>query len=283
MMAILGAITRLHAAAEALAAIGVAAAVERVAMSARVAEAVGDVLAAAGVPDPAQLAPPHRAMVAAFVRSAFGQTAHLLADPTRLEGWSYDDPDVLEGQGRASMSVPPLIAAAGQITDVGWLLDVGTGVGWLAVSATRVWPGCRVVGIDVWEPSVERAHHNIAEAGLTEQIEIRLQSVGDLPDRDRFDLTWLPSFFMLPTLMTAALDRILAATRPGGQIVVGRYEIPPDALTAAAMRLRLIRDGGSQMEPDEVLALLSASGWTDVRVLPSPAQSPLTLIAGRKP
>ncbi|HEU5003330.1 MAG TPA: methyltransferase domain-containing protein [Actinomycetota bacterium] len=276
------AVTRFHAAAEAMAAIGARAAVDPAAMPDRVTDAVDDVLAAAGVPDLGLLEAPQRAMVAAYVRSAFGQTAHLLADPTRAEGWSYTDVAVLEGQGRASMGVPPMIAAAAQITEVGTLLDVGTGVGWLAVAATRVWPGCRVVGIDLWEASVERARANVAESGLADIIEIRLQSVADLPDRDRFDLTWLPSFYLLPSVLPAACKRILAATQPGGQIVVGRYDAPPDPLAAATLRLRLIRDGGTWLEPGELTDLLASSGWSDVRVLPKAGPPGMTLVAGRK-
>ncbi len=35
----------------------------------------------------------------------------------------------------------------------GSFLDVGTGVGWLAIEAARTRPALRVVGIDLWEPS----------------------------------------------------------------------------------------------------------------------------------
>lgn len=282
MAAVMAAVSRFHAASEALAAIGARAAVHPAAMPARVSQAVDEVLSAAGVPDLGRLEPPHRAMVAAYVRSAIGQTAHLLADPTRGEGWTYTDLAVLEGQGRASMGVPPMIAAAAQIDEVGSLLDVGTGVGWLAVAATRVWPGCRVVGVDVWEPSLERARTNVAESGLADVIELRLQSVADLPDRDCFDLTWVPSFYVLPSVMPAALERILSATRPGGRIVVGRYDAPPDPLGAATLRLRLIRDGGTWLESEELVDLLTRAGWDDVAILPRAGPPGLTLVAGRK-
>jgi hypothetical protein len=39
----------------------------------------------------------------------------------------------------------------------GAFLDVGTGVGGLAIEAARVWPALRVVGIDQWEPALALA------------------------------------------------------------------------------------------------------------------------------
>jgi tRNA A58 N-methylase Trm61 len=145
-----------------------------------------------------------------------------------------------------------------------------------------VWPNCNVVGVDTWAPSLERARANVAGSGLSDRIELRNQNVTDLPDRDRFDLTWLPLFFIPPAVGPAALERILAATRPGGQIAVARYDAPTDELAKATLQLRVFRDGGSWYEDDEVVDLLAAAGWTDVRILPKP-NATLTFVAGRKP
>ena len=43
---------------------------------------------------------------------------------------------------------------------------------------------------------------------------------------------------------------ILAATMPGGHVVVAHYEPPPDPLPRTTMRLRTIRDGGSMLDAD---------------------------------
>ncbi|HEY2635801.1 MAG TPA: methyltransferase domain-containing protein [Solirubrobacteraceae bacterium] len=246
-------------------------------MAPAVAAAVDDVLAAAGVPDPSQLPPPQRAMVAAYVRSAFGQSTDMLAAPAKLS-WEYTDPAVLEGQGRGSMMMPTFMNQTGEIGEVSSFLDVGTGVGWLAVGATQVWPDCTVVGIDTWEPALERARNNVAEAGVADRIELRNQSVVDLDDRDRFDLTWVPSFFLPRDAVAVAVERILAATRPGGQVVIARYDPPPDPLAEAALRMRTVRDGGSWLLPDEIVGILEDAGWADIRVL----RKPLAFVAGRK-
>ena len=277
------AVSRLQAAVDALAAVGArAAAAEPGGIPHEVAGVVDDVLTAAGIPDLRDLPPPQRAMVAAFVRSAFGQAANLLTEPNRPTGWSYTDPAVLEGQGRASMLMPTALAQTGEFGDVTSLLDVGTGVGWLAVAAAQVWPNSTIVGIDTWEPSLERARANVADAGLVNRIELRNQSVTNLADSDRFDLTWVPSFFLARGIAATAFERIHTATRSGGQIAVARYDPPPDPLANATLRLRTIRDGGSWLETGEIVELLHAAGWTNARALPKTAPVPFTFIAGRK-
>jgi predicted O-methyltransferase YrrM len=275
------AVGRLQTAVDALAAIGARASAGDD-MPADVDAAIDAVLAAAGLPDVRELAPPQRAMVAGFVRTAFGQATNLFTEPNRPAGWTYTDPAVLEGLGRGSMLVPPMLAQTGEFGDVTSFLDVGTGVGLLAVSAAQVWPNCTVVGIDTWEPSLEQARRNVAESGLGDRIELRRQNVTDLDDRDRYDLTWVPGFFVSPGLLPAAFERIRGATAPGGQIVIARYDPPPDPLAEATMRMRVIRDGGSWIEASELVALLEAAGWTDTRIVPKPGGVPLTFVAGRK-
>jgi SAM-dependent methyltransferase len=282
MQEVMSAVSRLQSAADALAAIGARAAdVDGSGMPPEVASAVDEVLAAAGIPDLGELPPPQRAMVAAFVRSAFGQATDMLSAPGKTS-WSYTDPAVLEGQGRASMMIPTFIAQTGEAGDVRSFLDVGAGVGWLSVAATQVWPNCTVVGIDQWEPAIERARANVTEAGVADRVELRNQSVADLDDTDRFDLTWVPSFFLAPQTLATGCERILAATKPGGQIVVARYDPLPDPLADASLRLRTVRDGGSRLSTEEIIELLRGAGWSDVRVLTTPGPVPVTFVAGRK-
>ena len=57
------------------------------------------------------------------------------------------------------------------------ILDVGTGVGWLAVALARQYPDARVVGIDIFEPALELARGNVAAEHLQDRIELRRQDV----------------------------------------------------------------------------------------------------------
>jgi SAM-dependent methyltransferase len=281
MEEIMGAMMRLSTSLDTLAALGAALKTDADTPKDIVA-AIDDVLAAAGIPSLDGLAPQQRMAVAGMVRTTFGQALDLLDRPARPAGWAYTDVAVLEGQGRASMSVPPVMAQTGEFTNVTSILDVGTGVGWLAVAAAQLWPDAEVVGVDTWDPSLDRARENVKASGLEDRIEIRKQSVASLEDRDRFDLTWVPSFYMSPDVLPSAFSSILAATKPGGKIAVGRFDPPPDPVASAAQRLRTLRDGGSLPSADEAVALLVDAGWSDVRALPRPPQMPLQLVVGTK-
>lgn len=280
MEEIMGAVMRLQVSVDTLAAVGARLRGDDIPKD--VAAAVDDVMTAAGFPSLDDLAPQQRMAVGGMVRTMFGQALDLLDKPARPAGWSYTDVAVLEGQGRGSMSVPPMMAATGEFGDVTSLLDVGTGVGWLAVGAAQVWPNAEVVGVDVWEPSLERARENVASSGLGDRIEIRNQSVTDLSDRDRFDLVWVPSFYVSADVLPAAFASILAATKPGGKIAVGRFDAPPDPVASAVQRLRTLRDGGALPSVDETVAWLTDAGWSDVRALPRPAPVPLQFVVGTK-
>jgi predicted O-methyltransferase YrrM len=284
MQEVISVVSRLQVFAEALAAVGGRLGItDQDVVTPEIAAAFDDVLAAAGIPDLDALAPPQKAMLAGGVRSFFAQAADLLAEPNREPGWCYTDPIVLDGQGRGSAIIPSVLAQAGEFKDVSSFLDVGVGIGGLAIGAAHVWPDSTIVGIDVWEPALERARRNISDAGLETRIELRKQNVVDLVDRDRFDLAWVPSFFFSRDLIGTALEQVVAALRPGGNVVVGRYEPPPDPLAQATLRLRTLRDGGSVPDVDTIADLLRRAGCTAVHQLPRTGPIPMGFIAGRKP
>ncbi len=99
------------------------------------------------------------------IRMYFRNALDLLERSGRVPGWNHTDPEMLEAQGQTSSAVVPRIEAiAAEHPDLaaatrrsGTLLDVGTGVGHLAITAARTWPALRVVGIDVWEPALALA------------------------------------------------------------------------------------------------------------------------------
>lgn len=283
MQEVTAVITRFQTATDALAALGARLGIrEGDTVPPEILAAIDEVLAASGVTDVDDLEPQQRAMMAGLIRTMFAQSADLLDCPTRDAGWSYTDPLVLEGVGRGSMMMPTLLAGSGEFNGVSSFLDIGTGVGLLAVSAARVWPECTVVGIDVWEPSLELARRNVTAAGLDHRIEIRRQDMLDLDDADRYDCVWLPSFFFGPEVIAAALPKITAATRPGGHVVMAHYEPPPDPLPRTTMRLRTIRDGGSVLDAHGAAELLRGAGCQDVHPLTRTWPIPFGFVTGRK-
>src|SRR5215472_6965086 len=148
-----------------------------------VTSALQAVSAAAGLPDLGELPPPQRDMVLGLIRMGLHQAADLLDDPGRPPGWTFTNPAILQGWGRGSAMVPAALAAAApELADVRSFLDVGTGVGLLAVAAARVWPAATITGIDIWAPAVEVGAQNIEKAGLGDRITLREQDVAALDD-----------------------------------------------------------------------------------------------------
>ena len=91
-----------------------------------------------------------RSVVLSFARSYLAQALDLVEDPGRAGSWSYADPVLLQAQGSASAVVARLIADAGLGSANARILDVGTGVGGLAVALAKRFAESTVLGIDPW-------------------------------------------------------------------------------------------------------------------------------------
>jgi cyclopropane fatty-acyl-phospholipid synthase-like methyltransferase len=229
------------------------------------------------------LEPAERTMVIAFSRSYLRQALDLVEDPTREHGWSYADPALLQAQGSASSAVARLFAAAGLGAPGMRILDVGTGVAGLAIAFCETYPDSTVVGVDPWEPSLEIARKNVADAGLEARITLVQTTIQELEDAHGFDLAWLPSFFIPEAVLDEALGRIRELLRHGGQLVVGTRQGEADSLDAVIDDLRTIRSGGSAVGPEEVRDSLEQAGFTDVHEPDLGPDVPLRLAVGTRP
>src|SRR5262249_34102003 len=130
------------------------------------------------------------------------------------------------------------------LTSPGTFLDIGTGVGWLAIQAAQVWPALKVVGLDIWEPSLQLARVNIATAGMQERVTLRKQSIVDLDNKEEFAVVWYPSPFLPLEIAPAAMENAYHALAPGGWLVFGLFAAQPDPLGEALMALQTVRCGG---------------------------------------
>lgn len=245
-------------------------------------EALDAVCAASGLPAVDTLTEEQRSMLADMVRSSFRQSLAILEAPLGDARWGHTDVAVLDGQGRASTNLAPHIGGVVGSRSVHEILDVGTGVGLLAIALAEQWPDANVVGIDIWQPALDRAHRNVAGAGLGDRVQIYDQDVTTLAEVDRFDLAWLPAPFLPTDALTSAIPRVLEAVRPGGMVVIGAHKTPDDPLAAATQRLRNIADTGSSHTPDAVIELCHAAGF-EATVLNPAATIPISLIGGRVP
>jgi SAM-dependent methyltransferase len=225
-----------------------------------------------------------------FIQAFFRQAVDLLEHPARAPGWVYDDPLILQSQGQASRLIARVIEALGAerpelaavLREPGAFLDVGTGVGWLAIEAARSWPNLHVVGIDPWEPSLKMARANVAASGMAERIELRRQGAEELADREAFTLVWLSGPFLAPAVMDEVLERTKRALKPGGWMIFGLYAPPPDPLGQALTTLRIARGGGHPWTADEIQAKLGAIGFEQVSAA-APLKAPVLAVVDRKP
>jgi SAM-dependent methyltransferase len=282
MQEVMAAMSRLQVATETYAALGARLSISPTDdVAPEIVSALDDVLAAAGI-DINTLEPQQRMMIAGLVRTMFAQSGDLLARPARAPGWSYTDSALLEGIGRASMMMPTLLATAPELANVSSLLDIGTGVGLLAVAATQTWPECAVVGIDVWEPSLDLARNNVKGANLDNRIELRMQDLADIDDVERFDCVWFPTFFFSREAIIDALPKLSAALTGGGHVVLAHADPPTDALVQATNRLRTVRDGGSGLDSEGATQLLGDAGYDEVHSIPRTTPVPIGFVIGRK-
>ena len=202
---------------------------------------------------------------------ALQEALDLNSEPERSPGWSYKEPAILQERGRGSRVVARNFAtlarqrpALAGVLENCRFLDVGTGVGWLAIEAAKTWPGMQVVGIDIWEPSLQLAATNVAAEGMQDRITLRRQSVAEIDDEAAFDLIWVSSPFLSREVVDRALPRVVRALAPSGFLVFGIFASRPDPLNQALTDLLTIRSGGHPWRSEEVEERLRALGLRNV-------------------
>jgi SAM-dependent methyltransferase len=234
---------------------------------------------------------PLRVAVTGDIRSHLMQPLALVeaaTGTTPTSTWSHTDPRVLQAQGDASSMFPGMLKM--QLAELGDLgarldrgakfLDIGTGVGALAIAMARAFPNLHVVGLDVFDPPLAIARTNVARAALGDRVELRKLAAHDLRDDGAYALAWLPSFFIAEADFTPTLARVHAALETGGWLLtlIGGGGSPVDGAVS-----RLVTDtwGGPQLTPAATEAALTAAGFTQVRTMPAPPWAP-QLIVGRR-
>ncbi len=236
-------------------------------------------------------------LLAADLRSTRLQTADLVERATRgtiaLDGWSYSDPDLLEAQGLRSVEMvvpwverlfPRLEGLSERLREpTATFLDVGTGVGRLSIEMCCRFPNLRVVGIDPFDTALTLARRNVAEAGLEDRIELRLERVQDLTDERCYDLAWVPVLFMAADVAAQGLRRIRTALRPGGWAVLGSLAVDGTEIQPAVLRLVSLLYGSGRLLPEHAAAMLTAAGFENVLVLPAMPGVATRTIVGRRP
>ena len=213
-----------------------------------------------------------------------------LSTPERAPGWTYSDTELLQAAGEATQGfanvLPRLLP---QLEGLGprlegsaaAFLDVGTGVARLSIAMSRKWPSLRVVGLDVWGPSLALARRNVAEAGLQAQIELRELPAEDLTDERAFDLAWIPAPFVPQQALGRLVERVHHSLKPGGWLLFAAAK-PGEDVRGAALRFRVALFGGAPTTQQEIEKLLTDEGLSEVRTLPGPPRDFKIIVAGRR-
>lgn len=207
-----------------------------------------------------------------MVEMALMESGELFRHIDQPVGWRVEDHNALLAQGRASESAfDRILALAGERPALagalqGRLLDVGTGVGGIALRAAECCPALTIEAIDIWTPALRLAEQRIAASPHRDRIDVRELDIARLDIAPRFTLAWLPTMFLPHATVVSAHERIAAASRPGAWLAAALYTIPADPFAAVMARLRTLRSGGEITDPGVLAALLEAGGYVDVEV-----------------
>ena len=239
---------------------------------------------------------PARDALLADIRTVYLQSHEMIDAAKRrtlMAGWHYTNPELLEAQGASGGPLFHMLAQTlfprldGLLERLqgptATFLDVGTGVGTIAIQMCRLFPTLHVVGLEPQDAPLAEARRNVTAANLGDRIELRAQRIEDLADREAFDLVWLPQMFLPREVLERGLHKVWAALRPGGWILLIAYSTPGMDLDAVVYRLWNVLWGGDPLYPEQVAELLAAANFASTQVFPVlPGMTP-KLIVGQRP
>ncbi len=246
-----------------------------------VAAAVAGLLAQHGLTRAVANAPADElAPILALIRAELMFGGHILTDGVGTRGWQDRDPAVMQAFGEVSLgfwrgferlatSVAPelldRLARPGAR-----FLDIGTGVGWLAIGMLQRWPHLTATGIEPLPGALALAQANLVEAGLAGRMALRQGFGESLSENVSYDLIFVPSAFIPAAALPEILLRGRAALRPGGKLLLAVME-PPDQPDATALaRFRAAVWGGDVIGINGGMALLQEAGFHKIDAMQQP-------------
>ncbi|MBO0983616.1 class I SAM-dependent methyltransferase [Rathayibacter sp. SD072] len=202
-----------------------------------------------------------------------------------VRAWSDLGDDVMIAQGRSSALMARVllesVAPAYGVATPTRVLDVGTGIGAIATALAEGMPSADVVGIDIAERPLGIARALLAEADphVGDRVLLRREDVTELSDHSAYDLVWMPLPFLPDAIVDRALDRAVAALRPGGLLVLGTLPPVADERLRAADAWLATLTGGGTLTRDEVVERLSTRGLERIRSFDTVPGAPVLVAA----
>ncbi|MBM4338901.1 MAG: bifunctional demethylmenaquinone methyltransferase/2-methoxy-6-polyprenyl-1,4-benzoquinol methylase UbiE [Deltaproteobacteria bacterium] len=110
----------------------------------------------------------------------------------------------------------------------GWMLDIATGTGDVAIEMIQQENhGRKVFGFDFSEPMIRRAHEKLSEKGLLQKVAIGLGDALSLPFRKN-SFNGVMIAFGLRNIVEKeqAVSEMVRVVRPGGRVVILEFTFP---------------------------------------------------------
>lgn len=113
-------------------------------------------------------------------------------------------------------SIPEIEAA---LTNEARVADVGCGLGWSSIGVAAAFPGVRVDGYDIDEPSITMADANAAEAGLADRVRFHAVDAAEV-EADSYDVVMAYECIHDMPDPVSVLSAMRSMVRPGGSVIV---------------------------------------------------------------
>ncbi|MFC7594373.1 methyltransferase domain-containing protein [Terrabacter sp. GCM10028922] len=247
------------------------------------------VLEASGLDGVASLGADEAGGLAAQAAAPVHQVAGLLRGEGQM--WAAQSDEALIAQGRASARGAagfaefglPMLAGLGEaFADGARMLDVGTGVGAMAVAYAQLFPHLTVVGIDVLPRVLALAAQTVAASSVGDRVILREQDVSSLDETETYAFAWVPAPFLPASALAAGVPRVGNSLRVGGWLMLGHGKYGGSAVNDAVGRFKTIAYGGTALNDEEAEEMLRSAGLVEVRTVPTPHGSP-AISVGRRP
>jgi SAM-dependent methyltransferase len=224
--------------------------------------------------EPAEVEQVRQRYAAAARRLSAGQEAGLAAGPEdgdRFGGAHYEpDADVPDGAVAASLGCGNPVEVA-DLRPGDTVLDLGSGGGLdVLLSARRVGPAGKAIGLDMTEEMLTLAQDHAARAGAT-NVEFLAGRIEDIPlPGNSVDVVISNCVIALSVDKAAVFTEIARVLRPGGRIGITDI-LAADTLTDAdrARRAGYVECLAGALTQVEYRSLLDAAGFAGVEIRPT--------------